>query len=269
MKQDILSLMMAYPEYITGVEKDYNDNVYVVMVSGKKILYDDKKNKNHNQKLSNPDIQDALEQIYPLETENTLMDENFDPGRGRIYSLLEEVYGGWQGIIEKNLIRTKTGYEYRTFNKNNNASKSLEKAMDEILMASKSNKKIYSYVFPTNGTYNFRYVAGTGRLSPHAFGIAIDLKSDPRDYWKWSSREKGEERIKSYPKEIVKIFENNNFIWGGKWGHFDILHFEYRPEILIKARYFKEYNREKPWHYGYPDNDKVKKYIEEIDNVLK
>jgi hypothetical protein len=21
-------------------------------------------------------------------------------------------------------------------------------------------------------------------------------------------------------------------IWGGKWGHFDTMHFEYRPELL-------------------------------------
>ncbi len=44
MKQDILCLMMAYGEYIKDIECE-NDKVYIVMESGKKILYDDKKRK--------------------------------------------------------------------------------------------------------------------------------------------------------------------------------------------------------------------------------
>jgi hypothetical protein len=37
-----------------------------------------------------------------------------------------------------------------------------------------------------------------------------------------------------YPQEIVEIFEKHGFIWGGKWSHFDLMHFEYRPEMLGK-----------------------------------
>ncbi len=44
MKQDILCLMMAYGEYIEDIECK-NDKVYIVMESGKKIIYDDKKEK--------------------------------------------------------------------------------------------------------------------------------------------------------------------------------------------------------------------------------
>ncbi len=93
-------------------------------------------------------------------------------------------------------------------------------------------------LFPCSGTFNYRLISGTNRLSPHAFGIAIDLASDKRDYWKWASKEAGEKRLASYSNELVEIFENNGFVWGGKWSHFDILHFEYRPEIILKARYF-------------------------------
>jgi len=32
--------------------------------------------------------------------------------------------------------------------------------------------------------------------------------------------------------EIVEIFERHGFIWGGKWYHYDTMHFEYRPEML-------------------------------------
>ncbi|MEJ2663631.1 MAG: M15 family metallopeptidase, partial [Spirochaetia bacterium] len=28
-------------------------------------------------------------------------------------------------------------------------------------------------------------------------------------------------------------FEKYGFIWGGKWYHYDTMHFEYRPELLV------------------------------------
>ena len=90
-----------------------------------------------------------------------------------------------------------------------------------------------------DGCYNIRDIRGKGgTLSAHSYGIAIDLKSYKRDYWKWSSKEDGKKRICEYPKELIEAFEKNNFVWGGRWGHFDILHFEYRPEIILKAKYF-------------------------------
>ena len=69
----------------------------------------------------------------------------------------------------------------------------------------------------------------------------------------------------------MEAFEKNNFIWGGKWGHFDIMHFEYRPEIILKARYFKEkQNPEKPWYNGAPiQEDLVKNLIEKINLSLR
>jgi hypothetical protein len=35
------------------------------------------------------------------------------------------------------------------------------------------------------------------------------------------------------PSEVIAAFEKNGFIWGGKWYHFDTIHFEYRPELLV------------------------------------
>jgi hypothetical protein len=34
------------------------------------------------------------------------------------------------------------------------------------------------------------------------------------------------------PHGIVDIFEKHGFIWGGKWYHYDTMHFEYRPELV-------------------------------------
>ncbi|NLY43300.1 MAG: M15 family metallopeptidase [Clostridiaceae bacterium] len=267
-KRDLLCLMMAYPEHIIGVERQSEDKVFVVMKSGNKILYDDHKMKTFEAKMQNPDLQDMLEQIYPLDDISHLMDEDFDPGRIRVYALLKEVYGESKEAVQSNLVNVKIGYKNYMFNKNNNAAKALQNVMDQLVPLAQKRSDIYSCLFPINGTFNYRYIAGTRQLSAHAFGISIDLANDKRDYWKWASREEGEKRLSVYPREIVQIFEQNNFIWGGKWGHFDIMHFEYRPEIIIKSKYFsREPLPGRPWHDGVPKDDVVANCIWLIESA--
>jgi hypothetical protein len=270
MKQDILSLMAGYPGYIEDIRKDNEGYVFLIMKSGRKIIYDDKKEKSFSQKLSNPDIQDMMEQIYPLEEAGKLSDINYDPGRSRVYGILEEVYGKSKNIVEKNLVNVYIGQGRCQFNKNNNASDALVSSMRELNDISKYKRNISGCLYPISGTYNYRVISGTKRLSPHSFGIAIDLARDKRDYWRWASREEGAKRAASYPYEIVDMFEKNNFIWGGKWGHFDILHFEYRPEIIFKARYFAEKKLDnRLWYDGKPDGDEyINECIVKIEKSL-
>nr|WP_243116686.1 M15 family metallopeptidase [Marinisporobacter balticus] len=271
MKRDILCMMMAYPQYITNVEQRNNGDVYVVMKSNKKILYDDKKEKNIQEKLNNPDLQDMMEQIYPLTDINRLMEKDFDPGRIRVYPLLKEVYGVSKEKVTSNLTNVKIGYKNYPFNQNNKAADALKSAIKELTALTQTKNGIYSFIYPISGTFNYRCIAGANRLSPHSFGTAIDLSRDQRDYWKWTSKEEGEKRLVSYPREIVKIFEKHAFIWGGKWAHFDILHFEYRPELILKARYFSDKGHvKKTWYDGIPStNESVKEMIALIDKVLK
>ncbi len=77
-------------------------------------------------------------------------------------------------------------------------------------------------------------IAGTSRVSAHGSGIAIDIAVEQTDYWRWGGKASGgriayKNRI---PLEIVHIFERHGFIWGGRWSHYDTMHFEYRPELL-------------------------------------
>jgi len=94
--------------------------------------------------------------------------------------------------------------------------------------------------------YNWRPIAGTRSRSYHSFGIAMDLV--PKSYrglhvyWRWAMPQEEEwysipyERRWMVPQAVVRAFEEQGFIWGGKWFFFDTIHFEYRPEILILAR---------------------------------
>ncbi|HPX27614.1 MAG TPA: M15 family metallopeptidase, partial [Treponemataceae bacterium] len=35
------------------------------------------------------------------------------------------------------------------------------------------------------------------------------------------------------PEKVISIFEEEGFVWGGKWIIWDNMHFEYRPDILL------------------------------------
>ena len=76
------------------------------------------------------------------------------------------------------------------------------------------------------------------RLSAHSFGIAIDINVKYSDFWLWSNPGKSEKDQIVYknriPREIVEIFERHGFISGTRWYHYDTMHFEFRPELLVE-----------------------------------
>lgn len=268
-KRDLLVLMMAYPDEIKDIELSEDNYIYLILNNNKKIVYDDKKEKNKDTKISNADIQDTLEVIYPLDSINAVL-EGIDPGRGRAYTFLNSIYGGSQNEIEKNLSVFSTSCGNLMFNKNAKAGECLKKALNEAKELASKDGKVNSYIFPISGTYNYRVIQDTGRLSPHAYGIAIDLNRNDSDYWKWVDKSKGSKRIEGYPKELVKVFEKNGFIWGGKWEHFDILHFEYRPEIILKSQFFSNTTmlNSGKWYGEVPLNDQTENIIKIINSKL-
>jgi len=120
---------------------------------------------------------------------------------------------------------------------------------EDILEAATDNSSVATWIDELDITYSMidREIAGSPTRSHHAWGMAIDLvpKSYGRlnVYWRWSRvyDEKGWHRIPveqrwSPPQTVIEIFESHGFIWGGKWAHFDNIHFEYRPEILLYNR---------------------------------
>ena len=94
-----------------------------------------------------------------------------------------------------------------------------------------------------------RRVAGSESLSYHAYGLALDIV--PRSYggrqvyWRWTSVWKnGWDRTPlsqrwAPPQAVIDAFEEEGFVWGGKWYHYDTIHFEYRPEIIMLNRQLK------------------------------
>lgn len=80
------------------------------------------------------------------------------------------------------------------------------------------------------GSYSYRTTASGGRLSEHAYGMAIDINSN-ENYCVYSSGNvvgsfyKPYESLYSVVPEIINIFRKYNFEWGGSYG--DYMHFSY------------------------------------------
>jgi len=91
--------------------------------------------------------------------------------------------------------------------------------------------------------YHWRRIAGTKRMSFHSYGIAIDLLplryGGKEVFWSWARDHRGDGWMRlplskrwMPPAAVIKIFEKEGFIWGGKWAIWDNMHFEYHPELI-------------------------------------
>jgi D-alanyl-D-alanine carboxypeptidase len=95
---------------------------------------------------------------------------------------------------------------------------------------------LIKYAAAPAGGYNCRSIAGTRETSLHAYGAAIDINARFSDYWRWRGDRNNPVWRNRIPAQIVDIFERHGFIWGGRWYHYDTMHFEYRPELIAAAK---------------------------------
>lgn len=230
------ALVKAYPESLDRIEGNE-----LVWKDGTRMPIDDGKGQKPFETLLNqPDIKDMFVMPYPRGDKGLAPDVNFDPGRVRYAPLFEKMYGDCRttslAAQGANVVwlRRKDGRRIK-FSKINGAAEALQRVSDEL---DQLPDRFTKYLTPMQGTYNCRVIAGTDRMSAHGSGIAIDIASKHSNYWRWSKPDKtGRIRYRNeIPWEIVRVFEKHGFIWGGKWYHYDTMHFEYRPELLPSAQ---------------------------------
>lgn len=222
-------LIKAYPDRLLKCE----DNI-IIWTDGYRQIYDDGKEKTFEQLIASPDIQDMFAYRYPVGEYGFLPPKiNEDPGRIRNALFFKRMYGQTKSQIQKHLVlldwmpkSTQRKVRISTVNQIDEKLQNISNALDALP------QHLKKYVIKHSGAFNWRYISGTKRLSPHSFGIAIDINSKYANYWKWQGR--ADNYQNSIPYEIIAIFEANGFIWGGKWYHYDTMHFEYRPELLIQ-----------------------------------
>jgi D-alanyl-D-alanine carboxypeptidase len=192
-----------------------------VLPDGSEIPYDDGKKKSLEERLAHPDVEDLFAQRYPTGAIKPVTTVDQDPGRVRLDAVLRLTY-------------PKTGLtQVEFFGRKLTVHKKAAAAFSRVAARLAKLPEVKPFVQGLGGTYVPRKIAGTDRPSAHSWGISIDLNPSLTHYWRW---EKGGWK-NTVPQSIVDAFEAEGFIWGGRWYHFDTMHFEYRPELLDAACY--------------------------------
>lgn len=225
----VSDLVRAYPDELVGF-----DGTNLIWRDGTRMPVDDgQPAKSFEEQLQHGSILDQLRLSYPAGT--PIQPPQDDPGRVRDRAFFDKMYGDCKlGQVAPKLVPVvwlpKTWGHIVRITSVNGIDRHLEAISRELDELPAEDKK---YLYPPGGTYNCRSVADTGGTSMHAWGAAIDINTRYSDYWLWRQQAGGVPiYVNRIPAEIVAIFEWHGFIWGGRWEHFDTMHFEYRPELL-------------------------------------
>lgn len=236
------ALELAYPGVIV-------DDAAATLTIGSTVLplgADD--GRSMRTRINDASIWDQFAIVYPLDFDLTLRRTPwFDPGRVRNDAMFRALYGETERAVATSLVRTV----YRGASKNTSfavtsdycVAQQLQAALAEIAA---DGQEMDQYFASVGGSFNWRVIAGTQRLSAHSFGIAVDFNTNLGGYWRWTGAAEGDVGgyENRYPENLVRHMERFGFILGGKWHHFDGMHFEYRPELILYARRVQEAGRQ-------------------------
>ena len=193
------------------------------------------------EKVRQPDLAAQVTTRYPKGRSAVPLDPEADPGRVRYAPFFEKMYGATREAAVRNLVRVRWPTRRPGGSIEVTRVNSVDRQFGLVAEALSQLPRSFAKFFDAPaGGFVWRPIAGTDRMSAHAFGIAIDLNLASSDYWR-DSLKPGEDEanwrnmrpiVSRVPFEVVEAFERHGFIWGGKWYHYDTMHFEFRPELL-------------------------------------
>lgn len=192
----------------------------------------------YKESLQNPKLIDSF--IFPYPLGNFAKKPYEDSSRIRDILFFTHLYGANETEVKQYLkpLIWLDGTKI-LFNTQNGAYEALERVRNRLAKLIESNPHLKVYLQNIGGTFKWRKIANSHNLSAHSFGIAIDINVANSRYWLWDLQShvlSNPQSVATIPLEIIEAFESENFIWGGRWWHYDTMHFEYRPEILCYAK---------------------------------
>jgi len=222
--QSLNALLRAYPDELAAIDDDnliWRDGTHMPL--GAQSAPEDLA-----QMLRHASIRDQFLWAYPKG--DKAGEPGADPGRIRNRAFFDKMYGDCQrGEVAPKLVPViwlpQTWGHSLQITSVNGISEQLTAVSRELDALPPDMKRP---LYPPGGTYLCRAVRDTGQPSMHGWGAAIDINPAASSYWLW-----GHKKAHEIAPEIIAIFEAHGFIWGGKWAHFDTMHFEYRPELLL------------------------------------
>lgn len=223
--------LLCLPRYYVGeVTRRDGEGWGLLLPDGTFLPWDDGKVKTVAQRQAGPDLEDLFAAPYrPGKIEPVVGEGEIDePGRVRLEQLLKATYGGTPRAVTLK----KLGFFGVRVPVAERALPAFERATRRLEQAAEANPKLLKWLKPIGGTWQWRTIARSRSLSTHSWGIAIDLNPERTEYWRWKYPAHPIEWKNRTPQEIVDAFEAEGFVWGGRWLHYDTMHFEYRPELL-------------------------------------
>jgi len=200
---------------------------------GQTYLFDDGREKSFEEKLASPDLEDTFSIPYRSGPIRPVEVKDEDPGRIRFDPLFHATYGSSEAQVQAQAVDFDfLGQKLKVHRKVAPAFERVAKRLQAVLAKEPALKP-----FLTNlgGTFVWRKIANTDRQSAHSYGVSIDLNVARSHYWEWAKPKQPVRWRNRIPQVIVDAFEAEGFIWGGRWYHYDTMHFEYRPELLDPA----------------------------------
>ncbi len=198
---------------------------------GKTIPYDDGRAKSFEEKLAAPDVEDAFSIRYRGGAIRPVEKIDDDPGRIRLDPVFQATYPtGGKDMTTVELL----GRKLRVHRK---VAARFEAVGARLAKALAADPSLGPFLSGVGGTFVRRNIAGTDRPSSHSYGVSLDINAERSEYWRWQRPPEPIKWRNRVPQAIVDAFEAEGFIWGGRWYHYDTMHFEYRPELLDPACY--------------------------------
>lgn len=223
---NLFCLKQAYPR-ISHLEDGGDGRRWLYLRDGRKVLYSGPQPEKGS--LAG-DVKTSMSQRYPLESERPETPPGTAPGRTRSYELLAALYGADVAGVSSQLVSVP--FQGKQLSLAGDAARAMSRLIPSLPSGPRE-------LLKPDGAFYWRKIAGENALSAHSFGIAVDIGASKAPYWRWS-RKQPHPMQKTYPESIVRAFEDAGFIWGGKWHEYDLMHFEYRPELICKARLMRE-----------------------------
>ena len=234
----------AYSTLIDSLTYDEDDVVFYL--GSRPIHFRDGRMLGTNREGEGAEVCDPIFYEYSLEP---LTEPPAAPDEMPVYctDLLESLWGDEETEIREHG-SSVTFLDHRMF-VNDLLIEPLAAVERDLREAARRDASVADWMAELDVTYSFisRKIAGSPTRSHHGWGLAVDFVPESYEgghvYWRWSRvfEKQGWDRIPleerwSPPRAVVEIFERRGFVWGGKWAHFDVIHFEYRPEIILYNR---------------------------------
>ncbi|MCL2521050.1 MAG: M15 family metallopeptidase [Spirochaetaceae bacterium] len=258
----LMALQAAYPDLITNIQfvPEYNDwlitfhnDMQLYFAYGRKLPHELLAQADNFRRFVDYQLPPHQEEpVYLYTAAEVAAPANPAPALNPVFhtAWYEVLYGGsTRETIEQKVVETSfLGFDFPVHQMIYEPLRQVEEQIFAHI-----DDEIADFIATLNfaAGYSWRNIIGTTTLSFHALGVAIDILPENRDqpiYWIWEMRRNpnwaqipADERWQ-IPNLIIAAFEEAGFFWGGNWSHWDIMHFEYRPEFFKARQFRREFN---------------------------